>query len=195
MYWGNGEQAYVTPVGPNEVGVALLGRADLGFGELEVRFPRLQARLIDAEGSSELRGASTGTKRLSRVTQGNVALVGDASAAIDAISGDGLALAFRQSVLLGEALRRNDLCYYEQHHRKICFMPFSIARLLLMMHHHERLRDASLSVLSAHPEVFRRLLAAHIGERITAATALDVGALSIGLLAEAATTCFRSFAR
>ena len=92
---------------------------------------------------SALRGAPTGTMRLRRVTGGNIALLGDASAAIDAISGDGLALAFHQAAALGEALRQDDLALYELRHRQICRAPFLIARLLLLMDCHEAAEHCS----------------------------------------------------
>lgn len=192
VHWGRGEQAYVTPVGPHEIGVALLGRAELGFSDLVSRFPRLGERLNGAQPTSELRGAPTGTLRLRRVTRGNVALVGDASAAIDAISGDGLALAFRQAAALGDALRRGDLASYEARHREICRAPFMMARLLLLMDRHDGLRKIALAALSARPAIFRGLLAAHVGERRPAAAALDVVALGARLVTEAAAARVRS---
>jgi flavin-dependent dehydrogenase len=187
VHWARGEQAYVTPVGPEEIGVALLGRAEeLGFSDLATRFPRLGERLKDAEPTSDMRGAATETMRLRRVTRGNVALVGDASAAIDAISGDGVALAFRQATALAEALRRSELAHYEARHRQICRAPFLMARLLLSMDRHDGLRKVALAALSARPEIFGALLAAHVGERHPAAASLDVAALGVRLLVEAA---------
>ncbi|HEY8070823.1 MAG TPA: NAD(P)/FAD-dependent oxidoreductase, partial [Methylocystis sp.] len=121
VHWSKGEQAYVTPVGAEEVCIALLGCArEVGFANLADRFPRLGERLRGAESANVARGAFTGTVRLHRVVSGNVALIGDASAAIDAITGDGLALAFRQAAALGEALRQGDLSRYEARHRQIC---------------------------------------------------------------------------
>jgi menaquinone-9 beta-reductase len=195
VYWGQGEQAYVTPVSSDEVGVALLGKAELGASSLSSRFPCLWEKLKNADVSSALRGAPTGTNRLRQVTSGNVALIGDASASIDAISGDGLALAFRQAVLLGDALRRNDLAYYELRHSQLCFTPFLIARLLLLMDRFSGLREIALAALSARPSVFANLLAVHVGERRVAAAALDVAALSGGLVTEATAMCMRSLGR
>jgi menaquinone-9 beta-reductase len=195
VHWGHGEQAYVTPVGPEEIGVALLGRAEqLGFSDIETRFPRLAEKLHSAEPTSDLRGAPTGTMRLQRVTRANVALVGDASAAIDAISGDGLALAFRQAAALGEALRRGQLAPYEARHRQICRAPFMMAHLLLLMDRHDGLRKVALAALASRPTIFSGLLAAHVGERHAANASLDVASLGAGLVAEAAASRWRSIA-
>jgi len=187
VHWAKGEQAYVTPVAREEVCVALLGRAEeAGFDNLGRRFPRLHEKLGDAEPVSPLRGAPTATMRLRRVTRANIALIGDASAAIDAISGDGLALAFHQAAALGAALRQGDLAFYESRHRQICRAPFLIARLLLLMDRHEALRSVALQALASGPGIFNGLLATHVGARHPAAASLDIAALGLRLLAQAA---------
>jgi 2-polyprenyl-6-methoxyphenol hydroxylase-like FAD-dependent oxidoreductase len=195
VHWSKGEQAYVTPVGAEEVCIALLGCArEVGFANLADRFPRLGERLRGAEPANVARGAFTGTVRPRRVVSGNVALIGDASAAIDAITGDGLALAFRQAAALGEALRQGDLSRYETRHRQICRTPFLMARLLLLMDRHDTLRKLALQALAGRPTIFNRLLATHVGARHPAAASLDVVALGVGLLAHAATSRSRSAA-
>lgn len=187
VHWAEGEQAYVTPVGPSEVCVVLLGRADdARFSEIEKRFPRLYERLEGSKPTDTVRGAVTGTIRLQRVTQQNVALIGDASAAIDAVTGDGLALAFRQAVALGEALRKGDFSLYEASHRRICRAPFLMARLLLLLGGHDRLREIALQALASRPQIFDGLLAAHVGARHPARASLDVAALGVRLLSLAA---------
>jgi menaquinone-9 beta-reductase len=195
VHWSKGEQAYVTPVGAEEVCVALLGRAqEVSFANLAERFPRLGERLRNAEPAGAARGAFTGTGRLRWVASGNVALIGDASAAIDAITGDGLALAFRQAVALGEALRQGDLSHYEAQHRQICRTPFLMARLLLLMDRHDSLRKLALQALTGRPAIFNRLLATHVGARHPAAASLDVAALVLRLLTHAASSRWRSAA-
>ncbi len=195
VHWSKGEQAYVTPVGAEEVCIALLGGArEVGFASLADRFPRLGERLRGVEPANVARGAFTGTVRPRRVVSGNVALIGDASAAIDAITGDGLALAFRQAAALGEALRKGDLSRYEARHRQICRTPFLMARLLLLMDRHDAFRKLALQALAGRPAIFNRLLATHVGARHPAAASLDVAALGVGLLARAATSRSRGAA-
>jgi menaquinone-9 beta-reductase len=185
--WAEGCQAYVTPVGPDEVCVALLGRAqELCFTDLAVRFPQLRGRLENAEPIGGVRGGFSASTRLRRVTAGRIALVGDASCSIDAITGEGLTLAFRQAAALGASLAEGDLASYEATHRRICRMPFLMARLLLLMDDHEGLRKIALQALAARPRTFSRLIAAHVGARHPAAASLDVLALSLRLIAHAA---------
>ena len=189
VHWCDGGQAYVTPVGANEVCVALLGRAqEVSFSDLATWFPRLAARLEAKGGETTMRGAFTGTQRLRRVTRRNVALVGDASSAIDAITGDGLALAFRQAEALGAALRKGDLSFYETRHRQICRTPFLMARLLLLMDRHDGLRKFTLEALAGRPGIFDKLLAAHVGARHPVVASMDIVALGLRLLARTATS-------
>jgi len=189
VHWTPHCQAYVTPVGPDEVCIAMLGAAhETRFSDLAVRFPRLGERLENMEPTSSILGGSSRSVRLHRVTKGRIALVGDASASIDAVTGDGLALAFRQALALGDALKAGALSCYELQHRSICRMPFLMARLLLLMDDYEGLRKLALNALAAQPTLFNRLLAAHVGGRHPAAASLDVLALAVRLLAQTTST-------
>ena len=97
IYWGNRAQAYVTPVGMNEISVVTISGDRAKSVELEDEFPQLAKRLRGAEITGHERGAVTMTRKLRHVHRGNVALVGDASGSVDAITGEGLALGFRQA--------------------------------------------------------------------------------------------------
>jgi flavin-dependent dehydrogenase len=50
VHWGPTAEAYVTPVAPDLVGVALLTRERSGYDQLLEQFPTLMARLDDAAG-------------------------------------------------------------------------------------------------------------------------------------------------
>ncbi len=187
VHWAKGCQAYVTPVGPDEICIALLDTAQkLGFADLAARFPKLSRHLEGAESIGVVRGGLSASRRLRQVTRGRIALVGDASSSIDAITGDGLTLAFRQATALGAALAKGDLASYDAAHRRICRMPFLMARLLLLMDGREGLREVALQALAARPDSFSRLLATHVGARHPSAAALDVLALALRVAAGAA---------
>ena len=107
VYWSQNCQAYVTPVGPDEICVALLGTGkEVGVEELPSVFPKLAARLAGATRSGPARGGVSMSMRLDAVTKGSVALLGDASGTVDAITGEGLHLAFRQADARGGIRRR-----------------------------------------------------------------------------------------
>ncbi|HQY32985.1 MAG TPA: NAD(P)/FAD-dependent oxidoreductase [Propionicimonas sp.] len=96
VHWGRRAEAYVTPVGQDLVGVALLGPPGAGFDELLDEVPALRDRLGDAE-RGPVRGAGPLRQRSVRRTAGPVRLVGDASGYVDALTGEGLRVGFAQA--------------------------------------------------------------------------------------------------
>ena len=165
VYWGDGCQIYVTPVGPREVGIALISRdSRLRVREALQIFPELSARLAGAGTSSAERGALTSTRTLPRVTENNVALIGDASGSVDAITGEGLSLGFQQAFAIAYAMAGGDLHSYERSHRRLGARPRWMADALLTMDRHRLLRRYGLRTLAAWPGLFGTLLAFHAGE-------------------------------
>jgi flavin-dependent dehydrogenase len=164
VYWGDRCQAYVTPVGANEVCVALIG--DTPAKRLEnvsASFPDLAERLGDAQPTTSVKGSVSATLRLRAVVGNRAALLGDASGSVDAITGEGLSIAFQQAIALGTALATNDLRSYQAAHRRIGRLPRMMARLLLLMSDAPWVRRRALAALRSRPEVFHRLLGIHVG--------------------------------
>lgn len=95
VHLARGYEAYVTPVGPTEVGVAFLCRPPARFEELLTRFPVLGAALGEAPQSSTPRGAGPFPVRARTVRQGRVLLIGDAAGYVDPLTGEGVALGLR----------------------------------------------------------------------------------------------------
>lgn len=183
IYWGNGHQIYITPVAPDEVGVALISRdPKLRVHEALRSFPDLLARLRGAPESSTERGALTATRKLRRVTRGNVALIGDASGSVDAITGEGLCLGFHQAFALAEALERGNLQAYETKHRSLAVRPGLMADFMLTMDRWAWLRGRALPALAARPDLFKGLLAMHVGAAQPVAFAANCVALGWKIL-------------
>jgi flavin-dependent dehydrogenase len=165
IYWGERMQAYVTPLSSEETCVVLVSpEPRVRFLEAPREFPGLAARLEDAELSSAQRGGFTATRRLSRVYRGNVALTGDASGSVDAITGEGLCLGFRQAIALADALEAGELESYQSAHRRLSRRPTLVSRVLLLLARNVRLRRRALKVLAKDPDLFARLLAVHAGD-------------------------------
>ena len=99
------------------------------------------AKLLSTE-----RGALTGNRRLRRVWRGNVALIGDASGTVDAITGEGLGLSFNQAMVLAECLEARDLRRYQTEHRRLSVRPRAMARLMLTLDGRPRLQHRTLQV-------------------------------------------------
>jgi flavin-dependent dehydrogenase len=178
LHWGDNCQIYVTPVNREEVCVALISskpqlRLDAALGS----FPQLAARVQHAGHTSADRGAITVSRRLRRVYRGKTVLVGDASGSVDAITGEGLCLAFRQAALLADCLAAGDLSRYQIEHRRLTRRPALMARLMLLIGSHPRLRQRTMQVFGSSPRSFAGMLAMHVG----AASSRDYIASGISL--------------
>jgi flavin-dependent dehydrogenase len=164
VYWGPGCQMYVTGIGREEVCAAVLTRDPHQRLDAALAvFPELARRLEGASTVSEERGAVTATRRLERVYRENTALIGDASGSVDAITGEGLGLAFRQALALADALIANNLGHYQSAHRRLARRPTFMARLMLTLDRFPGLRPPVLRTFRAKPVIFERLLAIHVG--------------------------------
>lgn len=164
VYWGDRCQGYATAVSHDQVCVALASHdPGLRLADGLQELPRLAARLSGAEIISTERGALTGNRKFKRVWRGNVALIGDASGTVDAITGEGIGLAFSQAVTLAECFESGDMARYEAEHRQLALRPRWMARLMLTLDGRPRLQDRALRVFQSHPEIFRRLVALHVG--------------------------------
>jgi flavin-dependent dehydrogenase len=164
IYWAEGCQVYVTPVGPCEICVALISRAAQLRLPYALRnfFPELHDRLEGAPVSSRERGAISANLRLHRVARGNVALAGDASGSIDAISGDGLCLSFKQALALTDAMEQGDLASYNRAHPRLAIRPNLMTKTMLLMDRGPAVRRWAFGAMSAQPWIFERLLAMHV---------------------------------
>jgi menaquinone-9 beta-reductase len=174
VYWRKDCQAYVTPVGANEVCVAMVSTKESAASDLTDMFPALASHLDGAELVGPTRGAISKSVKLRSVIDGRVALVGDASGSVDAVTGEGLGLAFRQANCLAAALAAGDLKRYDTSHRRIGRMPRLIARSLLLLDGNDSLRRMAFRKLAAHPRVFSGLLAVHVGTLRRSELATDV---------------------
>src|SRR6267378_459054 len=80
------------------------GETKDSFEELLGRFPALRERLGEAGAESEVRGAGPLLQRVRARSGERLVLIGDAAGYVDAITGQGLSLAFAASAVLMEAL-------------------------------------------------------------------------------------------
>jgi flavin-dependent dehydrogenase len=159
VYWSDHVEAYVTPVGPEQVGVAVLSsEPPIAFDHFMKRFPVLRARLEGAPVASRDRGAGPFGQRPTAVTRDNIALVGDASGSLDPITGEGLSIALAQAQALIQCLVHERIEDYAGLHRRIARAPKLLTYLLLCAERHPRLRRTMIRVLASHPSVFGTLV-------------------------------------
>lgn len=180
VYWGTQAQAYVTPVAPNEVCVAIITRRKPRSFESELRqFRSLAGRLSLAQTSDAVIGGATMVTHMGAVARGNVALVGDASGAVDALTGEGLRLCFRQAELLVNAMLAGDLDIYRHAHSELRKLPCFMSGSLLLLDRSSLLRNHALRVFARHPDLFASMLQTHVGEQMPVLWGRN-GILSLG---------------
>ena len=165
IHWGALSQAYVTPVGPNEICIVTLALrpVDASFDRALREFPDIRDKIAGAEMTSRERGAVTSMHTLRSVQRGNVALVGDASGGVDAITGEGIRLGLRQAAALAEAMVAGNLRRYEREHRALAKRPSRMGRVMLWLDRNPKLRNRVILALQSKPELFARTLAMHVG--------------------------------
>ena len=185
VHFGPRCEAYVTPVSGDEVGVAILwsgGKSD--FDRLLEHWPELASRLRQARRLSADRGAGPLLQRVRGVQREGVALVGDASGYLDAITGEGIAVALHQAAALVAAAASGARAGYAAAHRRISRLPNLLTRLVLELDRRQGLRRRVLAALAADPALFSRLLGIHA----RSLPARDIGALAtLRLLARVTT--------
>jgi flavin-dependent dehydrogenase len=91
VHWAAHAEAYVTPVGDDLIGVAVLSSRRAPFATQLEDFPALRARL-GGEVVTGARGAGPLRQRASARVSGRALLVGDAAGYVDALTGEGIAV-------------------------------------------------------------------------------------------------------
>ncbi len=162
--WSEVGEAYVTPVADDEVGVAFLwsGRKAV-FDDLLEFFPALRERLAGASVVSRALGAGPLRQRAVDVVRGRTLLVGDAGGYVDAITGEGLALAFEEALAAATAMASDDLASYRAARRAIHRGPDTLTHLMLFAERRPALRRFVIRRLARSPALFARLLGVHSG--------------------------------
>lgn len=169
VHFGEGAEGYLTPVGPRLVGLAFLfeQRVAPDYEALLARFPRLAERLRGAPAGSAVAGAGPLARRVAARAKDRLVLVGDAGGYLDAITGEGLSLAFEAAALLGaelpgalargataRALRPWERAVDARYRRYA-----AVASLVLAMARRPRLRRGAIARLGDHPRLFSALVA------------------------------------
>ncbi len=162
--WTQHGQLYITPTGPQEVCVAFLTcDPKVRLEDAFHAFPEIRSRLQGAVCITRDQGAISPMRLLKRVYLGSRLLIGEASGSVDAITGEGLSMAFQQAHAMAQAFLKNDLSEYELEHRRISRLPRVMANLMLRMDRSPWLRTRALRAFQANPLLFTRMLAIHAG--------------------------------
>lgn len=181
VWWADGAEAYVTPVGPERVGVAFLWSGGKGDHDaLLARFPALAAKLGPAE--SQARGAGPFGVHVAERVRGRVLLVGDAAGYLDALTGEGLSLAWESGAALVKRTLANDAAGYARDWAHITRRHLLFTGLLLQVARRPWLRHRVVRALRRFPGGFDAFLGLNTGFYSPLRALPSLGTVGIGLL-------------
>ncbi|MBW4043296.1 MAG: monooxygenase [Acidobacteria bacterium] len=155
VHWSPEAEVYVTPVGPDEFGVAVLSTRRGPWTEQLAGFPAVRSLIGDAAPTSPVRGAGPLRQRATAVARGRIALVGDAAGYIDALTGEGLSIGFAASSALVDCLRTDRLSDYPAAYRRVTWRSQAVTRGVLAMSRVPALRRTIVPLACALPPVYR----------------------------------------
>jgi flavin-dependent dehydrogenase len=157
VYWSRGAEAYVTPVADDCVGIAILTARQGGFDNHLDAFPRLKDR-IDRRPHGPDRAAGPFLQRVRSRTEGRVLLVGDAAGYVDALTGEGLGLAFGAAELLVDCVVADRPEDYDRQWRRLTRRYRLLTAALLRASGYSTVRSRIVPAAAALPSVFTRVV-------------------------------------
>jgi flavin-dependent dehydrogenase len=158
VYWSASGEAYVTPIGDEQLNVAFLwqwapnkpaGGAGL-VAHLLRGFPELARRLGHARAADDARARGPLHVQVPTPARDGLLLVGDAAGYVDAITGEGVGLAVSKAPFLSVA-RKADRRHVE------------LTRLLLWLRRSPGVMERVIAALADDSELFRHFLSANQG--------------------------------
>jgi 2-polyprenyl-6-methoxyphenol hydroxylase-like FAD-dependent oxidoreductase len=173
VHLADGAEAYVTPVAPDVVSVALLFEVPLRggsddsstvspgttFEQLMALFPAVERRLAFGAPLDRARGAGPLRQMVRGRVAGRVVLVGDAAGYLDALTGQGLELAFGTAAALVDVVRSGEsLECYESAYGRLTRDYYRLTGLLLRATRYRPVRRGLVRLLDIVPGAFDRVL-------------------------------------
>lgn len=153
VYWSESSEAYVTPVAPDLVGVAVLSSAREPFEQQLRRFPQLLDRLPE-QAATRTRGAGPLRQGCTARVAGRVLLVGDAAGYVDALTGEGIAISLACARQLARCLAEERPADYEWHWRRETRRYRLLTETLLLAGRSPLLRRGLVPSAQRLPRVF-----------------------------------------
>ena len=165
VHWTRGCQMFITPMKGREVGVAVLSRdPTLRLERALPMFPALEEKLRGVAQTTRESGDATTLANSSGHSRRKwrIALIGDASGTVDAVTGHGLSLSFQQAISLGEAMRRGEPSHYQRALQKNRRSSGGyVACLMLLMERNSWIRRRTIRLFEKTPNLFSRMIAIH----------------------------------
>ncbi|MGK2865704.1 MAG: NAD(P)/FAD-dependent oxidoreductase [Mycobacterium sp.] len=165
VHWGQrpeAGEAYVTPVSADSIGVAILTSTKGGFEDHLRQFPALMDR-VNGLPHGQDRAAGPLRQKVRHRTAGRVLLVGDAAGYVDALTGEGMGLAFGAAELLVQCVQAERTADYDRQWRALTRRYRFLTAALLQANGIRPVRAAITPVSAAFPAVFSTVVNA-LGE-------------------------------
>jgi 2-polyprenyl-6-methoxyphenol hydroxylase-like FAD-dependent oxidoreductase len=179
IFLADGHELYLTPLPQGEISLALLAeredfdrKADTFFLQAVARVPRLHMLLEGAEPVSELAGRTPLAGRAKRGWVPGLLLLGDAAAALDPVTGAGMAQALVSAEMLATRLGGPDfhasddvLAEFDRQRQALYREAALLSRLVLSLVRSPRLTQGAFRVLDRWPSMFSHLVGVAAGTR------------------------------
>jgi flavin-dependent dehydrogenase len=157
VHWARQAEAYVTPVGDDCVGIAILTSRQGGFDDHLAEFPVLEERVHGHPHSSD-RAAGPLRQRVWSRGAGRILLVGDAAGYVDALTGEGLGIAFASAQLLVDCIVAGTPGEYDHQWRRMSLRYRLMTAALLRASAIAPLRSGIVPAATVLPSVFTGLV-------------------------------------
>jgi flavin-dependent dehydrogenase len=157
VHWSARAEAYVTPLGPQLLGVAILTGRRAPFDVQLAGFPSLAARL-PVRACTAVRGAGPLRQRVRVRVAGRVLLVGDAAGYIDALTGEGISLALAGAAQLVRCVRADRPGSYEHAWRRASRRHRLLTDALVRLRARPRLTHLIVPTAARLPSLFAGLV-------------------------------------
>jgi flavin-dependent dehydrogenase len=157
VHWGRDSEAYVTPIADDCVGIAILTSRRGGFDSHFGDFAALAERVKGCPRGQD-RAAGPLRQRVRARAAGRVLLVGDAAGYVDALTGEGLGIAFGAAELLVGCVAANLPGDYDRRWRRMSRRYRLLTAGLLRASTHASVRSKIVPAAAALPMVFAGLV-------------------------------------
>lgn len=157
VYWGDDAEAYVTPVADDCVGIAILTARQGSFDSRLAEFDALRDR-VDGHAHGPERAAGPLRQRVAGRRAGRVMLVGDAAGYVDALTGEGLGIAFGGAELLVNCVLADRPGDYDRQWRRMSRRYRLLTAGLLHAVEYGPTRSRVVPAASALPGAFTKIV-------------------------------------
>jgi flavin-dependent dehydrogenase len=157
VHWSRDAEAYVTPVADDCVGIAILSSNRGGFDRHFTAFGQLRDRVAGHDHGHDLAAGPLRQDVVSRAA-GRVMLVGDAAGYVDALTGEGIGLAFGGAELLVECVLRERPEDYDHRWRRLTRRYRMLTSGLVRVSAYPPVRAALVPAARTLPGVFTKIV-------------------------------------